>query len=125
MTTLTVDIPDELAAKLAPLQHQLPHLLSVAAELFSAGALENSTYDVVKPIFTEILDFLISGPSPERIIAFKISASAQTRLEYLLDKNRETGLTSIENAELDAFEQINHLMMLLKAHARASIVSTN
>jgi len=39
------------------------------------------------------------------------------RLEELLDKNREEGLTEEEEEELDVYEQVDHLMILLKARA--------
>jgi hypothetical protein len=70
------------------------------------------------PVFAETLDFLASRPTLEHIVAFKASAVMQQRLEELLDKNREEGLTEAEEAELDAYEQVNDLMILLKAHAR-------
>ena len=67
-----------------------------------------------------MMDFLVSRPTPEQIIAFKVSPAAQARLESLLDKNREDELTDDELAELDTYEQINHLLILLKAHARST-----
>ena len=62
-------------------------------------------------------------PSPERIIAFKISLAAQRRLGELLDKNREEGLTPEETAELDVYTQVHHLLLLLKARARLASAS--
>jgi hypothetical protein len=51
-------------------------------------------------------------------VAFKLSPAAHTRLEALLDKNREEGLSDAEEeVELDVYEQVNHLL-LLKARAR-------
>ena len=66
--------------------------------------------------FKEILDFLISGPIPEQIAAFKVSLSAQARLDELLDKNREGNLTDDEAIELDGYIQLNHILILLKAN---------
>jgi hypothetical protein len=37
----------------------------------------------VPPIYQEIIDLLTSGPTADRLLAFKISASAQERLEEL------------------------------------------
>jgi hypothetical protein len=70
------------------------------------------------PVCEEMLAFLASGPSPERIVAFKISSATQRRLGKLLDKNREEGLTPEETAELDVYTQVYHLLLLLKARAR-------
>jgi hypothetical protein len=66
----------------------------------------------------ETVDFLASGPTPAQIIAFKVSPATQARLDELLDKNREEGLTDAESAELDAFAQVNHVILLIKARAR-------
>ena len=70
------------------------------------------------PAYAEVLDFLISSPSAQGIVDFKVSAQTQSRLHDLLEKNRESTLTDLEQAELDAFEQIEHLVVLLKARAR-------
>jgi hypothetical protein len=48
------------------------------------------------------------------IVAFKVSAAAQRRLRTLLDKHREDGLTEAESGELDLYEQLDHVMALLK-----------
>ena len=53
-----------------------------------------------------------------QIVAFKLSLAAHGRLEALLAKNREEGLSDAEEAELDVYAQVNHLLLLLKARAR-------
>lgn len=73
----------------------------------------------------EMLDFLISRPAPADILTFKSSPAAQARLEELLDKNREDGLSETEQLELDRYQQMNHFFILLKAHARSSLMSEN
>jgi len=39
MTTITVEVTDELAERLAPLRHQLPELLSLAVELYQTPSI--------------------------------------------------------------------------------------
>lgn len=75
----------------------------------------------MSPVFEEMIDFLASGPTPEQIVAFKISPTAQGRLDELLDKNREDGLTDDELAELNGYEQVHFVLLLLKARARPLI----
>ena len=65
----------------------------------------------------EVMAFLLSSPTPQQIIAFRASDSAQERLRYLLDANRNDTLTSDESAELDEASHINQFMMTLKAEA--------
>jgi len=126
MTTITLEVSDELAARLMPLRERLPQLLSMALELFPTELpLAMPAPKVIHPAFEEMIDFLASGSTPEQIVAFKISPSAQAHLEELLDKNREDGLTDDEAAELDVYEQINFVLLLLKARARPALSSLN
>ena len=69
-------------------------------------------------LFSEILDFLASTPTPERIIAFKPSDQLEQRLSYLLEQNGEDVLTAEERRELDEFLRMNHFMNMLKIRAR-------
>jgi len=122
MTTITLEVPDELATRLLPLRAQLPQLLATALELWPDHAPFVMTEH---PLFEDLLNLLVSRPTPEKIIAFKVSPSVQTRLDELLDKQREEGLTAEERAELDAYEQLNVLVVLLKARARWSLAALN
>lgn len=125
MTTITLEVPDELAEKLTPLYNQLPELLSIAVELYETSSPISIQSELVYPALKEVIDFLLSQPTPEQIIAFKVSPFVQARLEELLDKNREDELIVNEVAELDAYEQVNHLLVLLKARARLILSSNN
>lgn len=124
MAELTIQIPDELAEQLEPLRNQLPALLSqlVNAENPDAASLANATADLqgIPQAYLEVIDFLMTRPTPQHIIAFKVSPEAQARLSSLLDKNREGALTASEVAELDVYEQLEHLMILMKARAVAA-----
>jgi hypothetical protein len=120
MTSITLEVPDELAARLASMRQELPELIDQALALQAAEAVESAAGRAAHPVFQETLDFLTSRPTPEQIVAFKASPAAQERLEELLDKSREEGLSEEEEDELDAYEQVNDLMILLKAHARSA-----
>lgn len=63
----------------------------------------------------EVLDFLLSQPTPEQVIAMRASQTAQERLRYLLDGNRNNTLNDSERAELDAYVQLDNLVSRLKA----------
>ena len=71
----------------------------------------------VASITDEVLDFLVSAPTPEQIIAFHASDSAQDRLRTLLDINRSGTLTTEQKAELDEMNRVNHFFILVKARA--------
>jgi hypothetical protein len=125
MTLITLEVPDELAGRLAPLKNRLPQVLTLALDLL--GFPNDSPYKarILSPVLSEIIGFLASGPTHEDIVAYKISPQAQARLEQLLYKNREDQLALPERAELDTYQQVNHLLILLKAHARARLASSN
>ena len=121
MAELTIQVSDELAQRLEPLQNRLPELLW---QLLDFANLPTNISKTVKTeptdiplVYQEVLDFLIKRPTPEEIIAFKVSPQAQSRLEELLSRNRSTTLNSMELAELDVYEQLEHMMILLKARA--------
>jgi len=73
-------------------------------------------------IFSEILDFMVSSPSPEDIIVFKSSPELEVRLTELLTKNKHDDLLDEERQELESFLQLNHFMNMLKIRARKKLL---
>lgn len=84
-------------------------------------AIATPSFQQLPQAYLEVLDFLVTCPTPQDILAFKVSPKAQDRLRSLLDKNREGALIESEVAELDAYEQLEHLMILMKARAITSV----
>jgi hypothetical protein len=79
---------------------------------------QNNKTMVTYSIFDELANLMVSVPKPEQIISFQPSAELQSRLEDLLDKKREEGLTEAEHYELEQFILVEHLMRLVKFRAR-------
>lgn len=73
---------------------------------------------VTLPIYTEIIDFLAAGTTPTSLIAFHPSETAKQRVADLIQREKSAGLTSEEQAELEHYLQLEHLMRLAKARAR-------
>lgn len=73
--------------------------------------------------FAEILDFMVSTPSPKAIIAFKPSPQMEARLTELMSKNKQASLNEDERQELEAFLQLNHFVNMLKIRARKKLAS--
>jgi hypothetical protein len=121
MTTITLEVPDDLAAQFKADPARLPALIREAVAEKLASSANGVTAGI--PVYQEIIDFLASSPTLEQMSGFKISDAAQQRLEELLDKNREGELTPEEEAELDRYFQYRHIMILLKASARRAIKS--
>lgn len=72
----------------------------------------------------EVLDFLISRPTPQDILSFRVSDQAQSLLQELLQKNRTANLSDEDKAELDLYEQLDSLMGLLKVNAYDAVSPT-
>ena len=71
--------------------------------------------------YDEIIELFANGSSPEKIVSFRPSKESQTRVKELLQKNRTDKLTPEEEAELDEFGLLEHLMRLVKARARQKV----
>jgi hypothetical protein len=69
----------------------------------------NSVYD-------EFAVFL-ANLSPRKILAYKSSTKAQERVKVLLEKNKMGELSEAENAEMERYMTIEHIVRLAKAKA--------
>jgi hypothetical protein len=67
-------------------------------------------------IYDEVASFMASM-NPEKVIAFKPSSTNQERLDFLLDKQKESVLTPDEKSEIEHYLIINRIVGLAKARA--------
>jgi hypothetical protein len=70
------------------------------------------------PVYDDLVELLARSADADEVLSFQLSTEKQTRLDQLLDKNREGTLSPHESAELDSFEQFEHIVRLLKARLR-------
>jgi hypothetical protein len=118
MTTMTLEVPDDLATQLQRDPALLQALLQEVVNTKSAQVVSLTMREAsVPPVYQEIMDFLATSPAPEALVACKISEAAQERLDDLLDKHREAALTPDERVELETYRQLNHLVIRLQALA--------
>ena len=110
---VTLDLPEELAADLSRFPEQ-------SASIVAAGLREVSV-----PVggqfhgLAQVLDKLAELPAPQEVLALRPSEELQARIGELLAKNRDTGLDTIEKAEWQRYEAVEHLVRMAKARARA------
>ncbi len=71
----------------------------------------------------EIILLLSSGASPEEIVLYKPSKDLQERVSTLLARNKERALTIEEQAEIDHYLVLEHIMRLAKLHARRRLAA--
>ena len=131
MAQLTIDIPDELAQRLAPYKNQISEIFtnlvntSLRENVMDKLDISSTPSPTGLPTYLEIIDFLVNRPTSEQIATFKVSEQAQTRLRELLQKNSDTNLVSSEEAELNLYEQLDTLMSMMKIRAYATMQSAN
>lgn len=120
MTTITLEVPDDLATQFKITPAALPALIreAVANKFARLSPQNGGNEETTVPTYQEIIDLLTAGPTAEQILAFKVSAQTQQRLEELLDKNREEGTTAEESAELKTYLRLSEYLTKLKARAR-------
>jgi hypothetical protein len=73
------------------------------------------------PSYEEIVDFIASGTTPESVVAFRPTKAAIQRVEELTAKSRDGVISQDEQAELDDYLQLEHLLILAKARARQKL----
>jgi ATP-dependent RNA circularization protein (DNA/RNA ligase family) len=66
--------------------------------------------------FDEIVDF-IASENPKRVLSFKASDATRKRVFDLIEKSKQGQLPEKEQAELDHYLTLEHLMRLAKIKA--------
>jgi len=105
MATLTIEIPDDLMEQISPFQDQLPELIRRGLQPLALPA----------QVYRYVLNFLASQPTSEQISNFRPTDEMQERLRYLISKEKDGSLSIDESQELDEYERIEHLIIMLKA----------
>lgn len=108
MVQMTVQVSEELAERLRPLGPWLPAVLELSLVGFRTIAAATAT---------EVIQFLAQDPTPQAILHYHASERAQERLQRLLTLNEAGMLGEEEQRELDELQRIEHVVVMLKAHA--------
>ncbi len=106
MAQITLDLPEDLAQALTQQGDRLPALLTQAL---------NNQPALPAHLYRYILEFLTSHPTPEEIANFHPTPEMVDRLQTLLDQNRSGKLTPTGIQELEEFERIEHIIVMLKS----------
>ncbi len=106
MIQMTVQLPEELAKRVQPLRSWLPVIIELSLIGFQTLATATAT---------EIIQFLATNPTPEEVFKYHVSERAQQRLRRLLALNEAGLISEDEHQELLELQQIEHLIIMLKA----------
>lgn len=112
MTEVTRKSPDELARRIQPIGDWLPTVLELSLVGFTTLAAVTAA---------EVVAFLAENPSPSQVLSYQASERSRERLERLLTLNSAGLLGESEQRELRELEQVDHIVVMLKAQARGLI----
>jgi hypothetical protein len=101
----TIEVPDELAVEIEQMKDSWPELLAYRLKPPPLPA----------EIYRYVLEFIASRPTPEQIAAFRATPEMIERTRVLLTRERDGTATRDEKAELDEYERIQHVVVMLKA----------
>ena len=112
---VTLDLPDELAADLRQFADQSTAI--VAAGLREIKAPVAGQFHGL----AQVLEKLAALPSPQEVMALRPTPELNDRIRFLLQKNRDEGLTTQEKEEWERYETVEHLVRLAKGSAAARL----
>ncbi len=76
-------------------------------------------YDLfMSRVYQEIVDFISRGSTPSAVAAFEPSTTSRDRVRQLLEQRKSRSLSDDDEAELNHFLELEHIMRLAKAKAR-------
>lgn len=84
----------------------------------------NTTTQIIK-VYDEIIELIARGTTPQSVINFHLSDTAQNRLEDLIYNSKNNELTQEEKQELDSYLMLEHIMTLAKAKAHQYLNGAN
>ena len=113
MSSITFQIPDDLAERLQGHEQQLAVIVELGLRELSA--------DSGFPGAAALLELLATLPTPQEILELRPSPELQSRIDTLLEKCRAGSLTSSEESEWDRYEYLEHLVRIAKASAQAKL----
>ena len=90
----------------------------MGAPLYDDGGMS-----VASPAYTEIIDCIASGITPQAVVDFRPSADAQKRVAALIEREKSGSVSAEERAELDHFMELEHILRMAKARARQILSS--
>ena len=71
--------------------------------------------------YEEIIDFIAAGSTPEGVVAFHPSEALQQRVAELVDQSKQGSISAEDQAELEDYLQLEHIMIMAKARARQNL----
>lgn len=71
--------------------------------------------------YEEIVDFIAAGATPAAVAGYQASQATKEKVERLISKEKDGGLTADEASELAHYIHLEHVMRLAKARAQGQL----
>src|ERR1017187_2229780 len=115
MASVTLSLPDDLAAQIHAREQQLPRILELGLRELNAG--RQSGFDGA----ADVLELLAALPAPEEILNLRPSARLAARVAELIEKSRAGEMTPLDEEEWERYEYLEHLVRMAKAAAQLKL----
>ncbi len=106
MVQLTVQLSEDLAARVQPLGVYLSTVLELALTGFRTQAAATAS---------DLVNFLVRQPPPQSVLDYHVSEDRQGRTRRLLALNEVGLLSGEEDEELTELAKLEHVVVQLKA----------
>jgi len=108
---VTLELPDEWAASFPTRETEWAEVVTAGLHRRQSRIRQEINY------FADVADTLAELPSPEQVLALHPSPALAERIQFLLARKNDAGLTPDETAEWDEIMRVEHLMRVAKAKA--------
>lgn len=109
MIEMTLQLPNYLATKIQPISNWLPTIIELS--------LSNFTSLQVKKASDDLIAFLSSNPTVQKVSQYKISDRSQKRVSFLLENSGDGTIKVSESNELDEWSAFNNICVRLSVQA--------
>ena len=111
---VTLELPDEFAGESLP-------RAEILAGIVEAGLRRRQVRSPLLRELASMVERLAESPDPAEVAQMRVSDEGQERMEELLAKNREGGLTDEDRIEWEKFERMEYLIRAAKVAATARL----
>ena len=112
---VTIDLPDEYTTSLPTKEGDVAEVLAAGLRSWRGRA----THRIQE--LEDLLAMLAGLPSPEEVLALHPSVQLAERTSALLEKKRNEGLNTGEQAEWDEIMRVEHLVRIAKSKAQLKL----
>jgi len=112
---ITLTVPEDLGQRLRAVEGHLPQILELGIRAWRARGERGFAG------LADVLETLASLPSAQEVLALRPSESLQQRIDQLLEKNQQVGLSPEEKGEWEQYRYVEHLVRLAKARAALTL----